>query len=65
MHPNDLLTTHEAADYLRTTYWGFDAFVRRHSVPCERYGRKRLFRRSVLDRMIRIMAERPQYRRGH
>ena len=63
MHPNDLLTSHEAAEYLRTTWKGFDNWVRRHGVPCERFGRKRLFRRSVLDRVIRVMAERQEYRR--
>jgi excisionase family DNA binding protein len=52
----DLLTAHEAAMYLRTTYRGFDAWVRRHGVPCERYGRKRLFRRATLDRVIKTMA---------
>jgi excisionase family DNA binding protein len=58
MNPNDLLTAHEAATYLRTTYWGFDSWVRRHGVPCERYGRKRLFRRATLDRVLRVMTMR-------
>jgi len=52
----DLLTTKEAAVYLRVTYRGFDVFVRRHGVPCERYGRKRLFRRATLDRVIKTMS---------
>lgn len=53
---SDLLTAREAAAYLRTTYRGFDVFVRRHGVPHERYGRKRLFRRAVLDRVLKTMS---------
>lgn len=53
----DLMTAHEAARYLRTTYKGFDNWTRRHGVKCsERYGRKRLYRREALDRVLRTMA---------
>ena len=52
-----LLTAHEAARYLRTTYKGFDMWTRRHGVPCaERYGRKRLYRKAALDRVLKTMA---------
>lgn len=64
MSPQDLLTAAEAAQYLRTTYKGFDEYARRHGVPCERYGRKRLFRRATLDRMLRTMAQRPSTTRS-
>ena len=55
---DQLLTAHEAAVYLRTTYKGFDNWTRRHGIPCERYGRKRLFRKATLDRVLRTMAQR-------
>ena len=54
--PPGLMTAQEAATYLRTTYRGLDNWVRRHGVKCERYGRKRLFRRDVLDRTLKMMA---------
>lgn len=53
------LTAAEAATYLRTTYKGFDHFVRRHGVPCVRRGRIRLFSQDTLDRVLRTMAMRP------
>ena len=53
----DMLTAREAAEYLRTTYKGFDNWVRRHGVRCsERYGRKRMYRKTTLDRVLRMMA---------
>ena len=59
MSDSDLLTAHEAAAYVRTTYKGFDMWTRRHGVKCsERFGRKRLYRRAMLDRVLRMMAQR-------
>ncbi len=56
------LTTRQAADYLGTTYRGFDRFVRRHGVPCVRYGRHRRFQPATLDKVLRTMALRPARR---
>lgn len=53
------LTAKQAAEYVGVTYRGFDVFVRRHGVPHDRYGRKRLFRKDTLDRVFRAMARRP------
>ena len=52
------LTTKEAAEYLRTTVGGFDAFVRRHGVPYVRYGRHRRFLKETLDRVLKTMTVR-------
>lgn len=52
------LSTKEAADYLGVKPRGFDQFVRRHGVPCLRYGRIRKFKRETLDRVLKTMAER-------
>lgn len=53
------LTAAESAAYLKTTYKGFDHFVRRYGVPCVRRGRIRLFSQDTLDRVLRTMALRP------
>ncbi len=50
------LSAKQAAAYVGVTYRGFDQFVRRHGVPCERYGRKRLFKREALERVFKTMA---------
>lgn len=49
------LTTQQAAAYLGVTYKGFDHFVRRHGVPCLRYGRHRRFTKQTLDRVLQTM----------
>ena len=57
MSDDRLMTARESAEYLRTTYKGFDMWTRRHGVPCaERYGRKRLYRKAALDRVLKVMA---------
>lgn len=57
------LTARQAADYLGVTYRGFDQFVRRHGVPCVRYGRHRRFQPATLDRFMRMCALRPSKRK--
>ena len=58
---SEYLTAREAAEYLRTTYKGFDNWTRRHGVRCtERRGRIRLYRKAALDRVIKTMALRPR-----
>lgn len=52
------LTAKEAAAYVGTTYRGFDQWVRRHGVPCKRYGRHRRFTRTQLDKVLEVMARR-------
>jgi excisionase family DNA binding protein len=54
--PAGYLTAKDAAAYLGVSYRGFDQFVRRHGVPFKRYGRKRLFTRASLDRVVETMA---------
>jgi excisionase family DNA binding protein len=54
------LTAREAAEYLGVTYRGFDVWVRRHGVPCVRYGRVRKFTRESLDAVLRTMELRAQ-----
>lgn len=50
------LTAKQAAEYVGTTYRGFDAWVRRHGVPCVRYGRHRRFTKDAIDRVLKTMA---------
>jgi excisionase family DNA binding protein len=50
------LTAKEAAEYVGTSYRGFDQFVRRHGVPHVRYGRRRRFTKATLDRVLQTMA---------
>ena len=52
------LTAKEAAAYVGSTYRGFDAWVRRHGVPCKRYGRHRRFQKETLDRVMDAMSRR-------
>lgn len=50
------LNARQAAEHLGKTYRGFDSWVRRHGVPCKRYGRERLFTIAQLDRVLSTMA---------
>lgn len=52
------LSAKQAAEYLGTTYRGFDAFVRRHGVPFVWYGAHRRFTKADLDKVLETMAER-------
>lgn len=54
--PAGYLAAKDAAAYLGVSYRGFDQFVRRHGVPYKLYGRKRLFTREALDRVVATMA---------
>jgi len=47
------LTAHEAADYVKKTYKGFDHWVRQAGVRPFRVGRHRRFTREQLDRAIK------------
>jgi excisionase family DNA binding protein len=52
------LTAREAAAYVGATYRGFDMWVRRHGIPCVRYGNRRRYSKDQLDRVLRMMAQR-------
>ncbi|MEK9725129.1 MAG: helix-turn-helix domain-containing protein [Rhodospirillaceae bacterium] len=52
------LTVREAADYLGVTPRGFYRTAVRRGLPHGRYGRKRLFKVSVLDRFVELERQR-------
>lgn len=56
MNTDGCLTAREAAAYCRTTYRGFDAWVRRHGIKAMRYGRHRRFTKEQLDLVMKRMA---------
>lgn len=52
------LNSKEAADYLRTTHGGLFNLVHRRQIQPYRLGRKLLFKRSDLDRVIETSRKR-------
>lgn len=42
----------DAATYLGMSYKSFDAWVRKHGVPCKWIGRHRRFSQATLDRVL-------------